>query len=285
MPKSWSIEEMHRRWQVTRQRMKESQLDCLLVSQHHSGEMIAERMDGDADVEWLTGNSLPFKFVVFPLEGAITAFSTGQVRRTPEEKMAADRGIDLRIAKGAGLWSDAIIDCLREKNMAQARFGVTDLANAPRQPEGEISYTTYDRILKAFPQAKFESVGDLLWRLKLVHSQEEIAVLERANLVSEIGIEAMMESCAAGSDSASRMAGHVQRHAERFRRAALAPKHPHRSRGQLGPEPPARGSDACRPNSDPGMLRMCPWIRIASEPVRTARSGHRRLDVDEPILS
>jgi Xaa-Pro aminopeptidase len=198
MPKSWSIEEMHRRWQITRQRMKESQLDCLLVSQHHSGEMIAERMDGDADVEWLSGNSLPFKFVVFPFEGAMTAFSTGQVRRTPEEKMAADRGIDLRIAKGAGLWSDAIIDCLREKNMAQARFGVTDLANSPRQPEGEISYTTYDRILKAFPQAKFESVGDLLWRLKLVHSQEEIAVLERANLVSEIGIGAMMETARPG---------------------------------------------------------------------------------------
>jgi Xaa-Pro aminopeptidase len=193
MPKDWSAEEMQRRWQVTRQRMKESQLDCLLVSQHHSGEMIAERMDGDTDVEWLTGNSLPFKYVIFPVEGKITAISTSQVRGTPEEKLCADRGIEIRIPQGAAVWSGAMIDSLREKNMAQAHIGVTNLAKAPRQPEGEISYTTYDRILKAFPQAKFDSVGDFLWRLKLAHSREEIAVLEKATLVSEIGLQAMMD--------------------------------------------------------------------------------------------
>jgi Xaa-Pro aminopeptidase len=198
MPKTWSRDEIQRRWQITRLRMRESQLDCLLVSEHHSGEMIAERMDGDTDVEWLTGNSLPFKYVVFPLEGEATAFSTGQVRGTPEEKLAEARGVDLRIAKGAGLWSDAIIECLREKNMSRARIGVTDLANTPRQLEGEISYTVYDRILRAFPQAKFDSAGDLLWRLKLVHSPEEIAVLEKATLVSEIGIHAMMETARPG---------------------------------------------------------------------------------------
>ena len=198
MPKAWSIEEMQRRWQITRQKMKESQLDCLLVSQHHSGEMISERLDGDADVEWLTGNSLPFKYVVFPVEGKVTAFSTGQVRGTPEEKMAAERGIDLRIVPFEKMWSGPIIDCLREKNMAQARIGVTNLVDAPRQQEGEISYTTYDRILKALPQARFAATGGLLWRLKLVHSPEEIAVLEKATLVSEVGIQAMMATAHPG---------------------------------------------------------------------------------------
>ena len=198
MPKAWSLEEMRRRWQITRQKMKENQLDCLLVSQHHSGEMIAERIEGDADVEWLTGNSLPFKYVLFPVEGKITAFSTGQVRGTPEEKLCADRGIEVRIPQGAAVWSGAMIDSLREKNMAQARIGVTNLAKAPRQPEGEISYTTYDRILKAFPQAKFDSAGDFLWPLKLAHSGEEIAVLEKATLVSEIGLQSMMVTARPG---------------------------------------------------------------------------------------
>jgi Xaa-Pro dipeptidase len=198
MPKAWSLEEMQRRWQITRQKMKENQLDCLLVPQHHSGEMIAERMDGDADVEWLTGNSLPFKYVIFPVEGKITAISTGQVRGTPEEKLCADRGIEIRIPQETAVWSAAIIDSLREKNMDQARIGVTNLAKAPRQPEGEISYTTYNRILKAFPEAKFSSAGDLLWRLKVVHSQEEIAVLEKATLVGEIGLQAMMNTARPG---------------------------------------------------------------------------------------
>ena len=198
MPKAWSLEEMQRRWQITRQKMKENQLDCLLVPQHHSGEMIAERIDGDADVEWLTGNSLPFKYVIFPLEGKITVISTGQVRGTPEEKLCADRGIEISIPQEVAVWSAAIIDSLREKNMAQARIGVTNLAKVPRQPEGEISYTTYDRILKAFPQVKFSPAGDLLWRLKFVHSQEEIAVLEKATLVSEIGLQAMMDTARPG---------------------------------------------------------------------------------------
>ena len=198
MPKAWSLEEMQRRWQITRQKMKENQLDCLLVPQHHSGEMIAERMDGDADVEWLTGNSLPFKYVIFPVEGKITALSTAQVRGTPEEKLCADRGIEISVPQEAGVWSAAIIDSLREKNMAQARTGVTNLAKTPRQPEGEISYTTYDRVLKAFPQGKFSPAGDLLWRLKLVHSQEEIGVLEKATLVGEIGLQAMMDTARPG---------------------------------------------------------------------------------------
>jgi Xaa-Pro aminopeptidase len=198
MPKAWSLAEMQRRWQIARQGMKERGLDCLLVSQHHSGEMIAERIDGDADVEWLTGNSLPFKYVILPVEGKITAFSTGQVRGTVEEKMAAERGIDLRIVPFEQMWSGPMIECLRENDMAQARIGVTNLANAPRQPEGEISYTTYDRILKAFPQAKFEATGDLLWKVKLVHSPEEIAVLEKSTLVSEVGIHAMMATARPG---------------------------------------------------------------------------------------
>lgn len=198
MPKAWSMEETQRRWQTTRQKMKEAQLDCLLVAQHHSGEMIAERQDGDADVEWLTGNSLPFKYVIFPVEGKITAISTAQVRGTPEEKMAAERGIEIKVVRGRGVWSEAIVATLNEKSMAQARIGVTNVTDAPRQPEGEISYTTYDRVLKAFPQAKFTPNGNLMWRLKLVHSAEEIAALEKATRVSEIGIQAMMNTARPG---------------------------------------------------------------------------------------
>ena len=61
LPKAWTREEIQRRWQAVRQQMKEANLDCLLVCQHHPGEMITERLDGDADVEYLTGISLPFK--------------------------------------------------------------------------------------------------------------------------------------------------------------------------------------------------------------------------------
>ena len=102
LPQAWSIDEIHRRWQAVRDQMKMANYDCLLVCQHHSGEMITERQDGDADVEYLTGITLPFKWVILPLDGKVTALSTNQIRREPEEKLAQDRGIEVKISDGSG---------------------------------------------------------------------------------------------------------------------------------------------------------------------------------------
>jgi Xaa-Pro aminopeptidase len=197
LPKAWTTEEIHRRWQAVRQQMKDAQLDCLLVPQHHPGAMIHERQDGDADVEYLTGNNLPFKWVVFPVEGKVTAVTTGQVRGAPEQKLSAEYGIELRIVRG-GLWSASLIDSLREKGMTQARIGVTNLVDSARQPEGEVNYTTYERVLKAFPNAKFSPASDLLGKVQILHSPEEIAALESATRVGELGLEAMFRTTRPG---------------------------------------------------------------------------------------
>jgi Xaa-Pro aminopeptidase len=191
LPKAWSREEIQRRWQAVRRQMKESSVDCLLVCQHHAGEMIAERMDGDADIEYLTGISLPFKWVVFPYEGKVTVISTNQVKGPREEKLAQERGIDIRFVEGP--WSASILDALRESNLAQARIGVTDLVDAARQPEGEFAYTTYDRLLKALPQAKFQPASYLLDKVEAIHSPEEIGVLEKTTRVGELALQAMFD--------------------------------------------------------------------------------------------
>ena len=189
LPAAWSVDEIHRRWQAVREQMKAANYDCLLVCQHHSGEMIIERQDGDADVEYLTGITLPFKWVIFPLDGKVTVLSTGQIRREPEEKLAQDRGIEIKISDSS--WSKGIIDSLKERGLTGARIGVTNLLDSSRQPEGEVAYTTYDRVLKAFPQAKFVPDADILGRVQILHSPEEIQVFEKAVQVGEIGLRAM----------------------------------------------------------------------------------------------
>ena len=196
LPKAWSREEIQRRWQAVRQKMKEVELDCLLVCQHHPGEMISERQDGDADIEYLTGISLPYKWVVLPIEGKVAAISTNQVKGAREEKLSQERGIDVRIVDGP--WSASIIDVMREANVAQGRIGVTDLVDASRQPEGEVTYTTYDRLLKAFPQAKFQPASSLIDGVAALHSPEEIAVLEKTTQVGELGLQAMFETARPG---------------------------------------------------------------------------------------
>jgi len=182
LPKAWTPEEIHRRWAAVRQKMKEANLDCLLVCQHHPGEMISERQDGDADIEYLTGISLPFKWVILPVEGKVTALSTNQVRGAREEKLSQERGIDVRMVD---VWSAGIIDAMKEANVTQGRIGVTDLVDASRQTEGEVTYTTYDRVLKAFPQAKFQPASYLVDGVATLHSPEEIAVLEKTTQVGE----------------------------------------------------------------------------------------------------
>lgn len=208
LPKAWTADEFRRRWRNVRQAMKESHFDCLIVPQHSTQPMIHDRQDGDADVQYLTG--IPAGWVVVPLEGKVTAISNrigsllaekrpipGLVMTTMFADSAPD--IEVRLSDEEGLWSPLLIDVLKERKLEQARIGVGSLANLFRNSEGSVTFTTYDRVRKAFPQAQFDSAADILWRVKLVHSAEEIAVLEKATEVSEAGVQAMMETARPGS--------------------------------------------------------------------------------------
>jgi Xaa-Pro aminopeptidase len=170
--------------------------------------MIHDRQDGDADVQYLTG--IPAGWVIIPAEGKITAISNRVGSLLAEKRpipglvmttMFADNApdIEVRYSDEEGLWSPSIIDCLKIHKMDQGRIGVGSLANLFRNAEGSVTYATYDRVRKAFPQAQFESAAEILWRVKLVHSVEEIAVLEKATEVSEAGVQAMIETARPGS--------------------------------------------------------------------------------------
>jgi Xaa-Pro dipeptidase len=208
MPKAWSAEEFRRRWQNVRQGMKENHFDCLIVPQHSTQAMIHDRQDGDADVQYLTG--IPAGWAIIPAEGKITAISSRVGSLLAEKRpipglvmttMFADNApdIEVRYSDEEGLWSPLIIECLKEHKMEQARIGVGSIANLFRNSEGSVTYTTCDRVRKALPQAQFDSAADILWRVKLVHSAEEIAVLEKATEVSEAGVQAMIETARPGS--------------------------------------------------------------------------------------
>jgi Xaa-Pro dipeptidase len=208
MPKTWSAEEFRRRWQNIRQGMKDSHFDCLIVPQHSTQPMIHDRQDGDADVQYLVG--IPAGWVIVPLAGKVTAISNRIGSLLAEKRpipgivmttMFADNApdVEVRFSDEEGLWSPLLIDVLKERKMEQARIGVGSLANLFRNSEGSVNYTSYDRVRKAFPQAQFDSAADILWRVKLVHSAEEIAALEKATEVSEAGVQAMMETARPGS--------------------------------------------------------------------------------------
>jgi Xaa-Pro aminopeptidase len=208
MPKAWSNNEFHRRWDAVRKRMNEAKLDCLIVPQHFGGSVLDAYLT-DPDVNWLAG--IPAGWVILPIEGKITVLAENghlveQKRPLPGIIMTtlfADNSpdIEVRYTRGGerGTWSPTIIDVLREKKMEQARIGVGSLDHVFRNFEGSVSYTTYDRVRKAFPQAQFENAVDLLWQVKWVRGDEEVAVFELVAAVSETGLLAMLETARPGA--------------------------------------------------------------------------------------
>jgi Xaa-Pro aminopeptidase len=211
MPQGWTLDEIHRRWQKVRTLMKAAQLDCLLLP------------GAEPDGLYLSASSA--SWVVFPYDGRPAAIFPGREplpveilgagagarERSSEksgekfgekggEKNAPDLGMDLRSPRTEeeGMVSPLLVDVLREKGMAQARIGVSNLQDVYRNLEGNVNYTTYDHVLKAFPQSKFVPASDLMMRVKLVRSPEEIAVLEKATQVGEAGLRAMFATARPG---------------------------------------------------------------------------------------
>ncbi|MBI4481688.1 MAG: M24 family metallopeptidase [Acidobacteria bacterium] len=187
LPKGFSRDEGERRWRRTRALMKEQHFDCLLVPEA-GGE-------GRADTAYLTqirGGA----WVILPAEGQVTAILDGQ-RSIDFWKERQNWATDMRSIEG-GHWSPAVIERLRELRMERARIGVAGLSGVLRNEEGHVNATTLDRIRRAFPKARFESVAELMMRVKLVRSQEEINVMQQVTAAGEQGIRAMMRTARPG---------------------------------------------------------------------------------------
>lgn len=195
LPEEFSRNEFLRRWQRVRNLMKEAQLDCLIVPAGHEAQP-----DEPHDVTYLTGTGAGW--VVFPYEGSPIAIG-GRRRGGP-----SGLGIELRpdgrppgSVSGnavAGHWSPAVIDALRDRGMSRARIGIGNLVGVYRDEEGGVSYTTLDRITKAFPHAQFESGVDVLMKAHLVRGPEEIAVMEKANEVAWKGVATLLDTVRPG---------------------------------------------------------------------------------------
>ncbi len=196
MPKGFSRDEYPRRWQKLRTLMKEKNLDGLIIP---GGGV--EYPDEPSDVMYLTGGG--GGWVVFSLDGKVVVIG-GRGDESGQNAVGVELHPDGRPPGSvtgnseAGQWSPALIRVLRQKGMSGARIGVGNLTGVPRNEEGGVSYATLDRVIKALPQAKFESAVDIMIKLKLSRSPEEIAVMEKANEVAELGVQVMLETARPG---------------------------------------------------------------------------------------
>lgn len=183
LPSRFTLQERDWRWARVRAMMRREQLDCILTP--------AADGEASADSRYLTQRG---GWVVLPLEGPVIAVVDSGDRGGSVGGQWVDQ------ARGAetGQWSAPIIEALRELKMENARIGVARLEGVLRNLEGDVNFTTLERVRRALPGARFESAADQMMRVKLVRSQEEIAAMTRAAEASELGIEAMLRTARPG---------------------------------------------------------------------------------------
>jgi Xaa-Pro aminopeptidase len=190
MPQGFSKEEYPRRWQRLRALMKERNLDCVISPNWGDDE--------PSDVAYLTGTG--GAWVVFPYEGKVAVIGgNGKGENEAGVELRPDGRPPDSLAENivSSHPAPALIAALREKGLAKARIGVGYLWGARRE-EGVVSYTTLDPVVKAFPDARFESAHDVMMRVRMVRSQEEIAVMEKAVAVAELAVQTMKETARPG---------------------------------------------------------------------------------------
>jgi Xaa-Pro aminopeptidase len=183
LPRGFSLSERDRRWNRVRDMMRREGFDALLTP--------AGDGEGEADTRYLTQRG---GWVVFPREGPVVLVSDSGDRGRSAEGRWAD---EVRAAED-GEWSPAVIEALRGAKLERARVGVGRLQGVLRNLEGDVNFTTFDRVRQALPGASFASAADPLMRVKLRRSPEEIAVLERATAAGERGLEALRRAARPG---------------------------------------------------------------------------------------
>ena len=190
--------ELERRWKAVRAAMKKEKIDVLLMQNNN------DHMGGY--VRWFTDmpatNGYP-NTVVFPRDDEMTVVCQGPFGGSeptaqasePVTSRASDKSFDLkgRLSQWRGVKS-----ILTTPSYASAHYTKEydpELAATALKPfaKGRIgyvgtyqmSYATLDYIKRAFPQARFVDATDMVDRIKVIKSAEEMELVKRAALMQD----------------------------------------------------------------------------------------------------
>jgi len=188
----FSPEEVARRYQALRDKMRKLQLDCAIVPGgpcHWSfgGGML-----------WLTGHwewHGVACYVVVPLEGEPTLVygmggtHTEAVRRETDGAIA-----DVRHSRG-GRFAEVIAERIRELGLEGGRIGLLEVD--PRFGD-YLPVNQFDALRKGLPEAELVFTRGLMHELLVVHSAEELECIRRAAQLCDRAMEALVERARPG---------------------------------------------------------------------------------------
>jgi Xaa-Pro aminopeptidase len=175
---AFTLEERDRRWKATRAAMEERGLDCLFIVGRGWNEV--------GNCRWLDNNDHVERHLVFPRKGnpvllwLLDNWGKWYVENGWE-------GIDYRATHGNA--TSVASQVISDLGLSNGNIGIVGLVGTGLNPEGSIPYMSFQALKSFLPHATFRDATDLLVRLRMIKSGEEIKFIEKASEIanSEIG--------------------------------------------------------------------------------------------------
>ena len=190
----FSLAERERRWARVRALMRQEGLDAIFVPPNTG---LWDQFQ--ANVRYLTGigGNCAQAAAIFPLEGEVTAVTNPDV---DVRFWQARQGwvADIRPVTTGWGYAGAAVERLRELGLAQARIGVTGLADNTRFPEGITSLGIFNRVREAFPGAELVNANLVMERSRFVKSEEELSFMRTADALVEQALEVLRREARPG---------------------------------------------------------------------------------------
>ena len=179
-----SLQERDRRYRVLREALRERGVDCAIVT--------------GANLFYLT-NGLPGERIgVFPvreeplmvqLQGRYLADISPQVLIDAQDWVQ-----DIRAANDAR----PVIDRLSELRLERGSIGITQIRSA----YSGTSHGLFAALERELPEAKLVDVSDVFENVRTIKSDEEIAMIDRANLLFDLAVERIQQKVRPGMTGA-----------------------------------------------------------------------------------
>ena len=184
---SLSLAERDRRWNATRSEMDRRGIDCLYIVGRGNNE--------NGNTRWLDNGDFSERYLLFPRKGSPIIFWTLPIwsRWYIENSW---EGCEYRATYGSP--SIAAAQAIEDIGYASGTIGVVELVGEGLNPEGTIPYMTYQNLKFRLPKAKFSDATDLLMRLRMFKSDEELLMIEKASELANIEFDALVKHARPG---------------------------------------------------------------------------------------
>jgi Xaa-Pro dipeptidase len=182
----FSLAERDRRWSRAREAMARENLDALVAP--------ATLEEGDTLYLTQVGGRTKEAWIVFARDPAKPITALVESNRVKSFWLSAQNWLaEENFRVSSENISESVVLAIKELGLAQGRIGVAQLTGTRFDPEGLIPFTTFDRVRGALPQASLVAT-DLLHRLRMVKSAEEIDVIKKIVAANERAIVTLVET-------------------------------------------------------------------------------------------